>query len=175
MRIGFKKKQFDERITNLQNKIYRELYIFVVIICVLSLGYKHFTGNATFENIITEIIILLGGGIYYLIRSSQLGIFSDEVEMHDRSSKINLDMKNFLISMVLGVGISLTFAIVNSQRYADNQQEEIYFFFTILLVSLMIYIPLLTGIMVLPYIIAKYKSNRVNDRELEDPDDEDER
>lgn len=169
MIFGFKKKPQDERVTNLQNKVYRELYTFVAIMGVLSLVIKTMMGD---RNIWTELIILVGGGVYYLIRVSSLGIFSDEVEMHDRSSKIKMNKKNFIVSLVIGVGFSLSLATVNSLRYADGSGEAISFFLTIFFTCIVIYIPVMLGIIVVPFILAKNKSDRVNDAILED-DDED--
>ncbi|MFD0943756.1 DUF6773 family protein [Savagea faecisuis] len=69
----------DERITNLQNKIYREIYVFVLVICSGSMVLKVIFGKGGFENLGTEMIILITGAIYYLVRSTNLGIFSEEV------------------------------------------------------------------------------------------------
>ncbi|QAS51301.1 DUF6773 family protein [Halobacillus litoralis] len=168
MNIGFRRKQQDERVTNLQNKVYRELYMFVTIVAVLSLIIKTINDD---RNIWTELIILIGGGVYYLIRVSSLGIFSDEVEMHDRSSKIKLNKKNFIVSLVVGIGFSLTLAIRNSQRYADSAGEEISFFLMIFFTCMAIYIPVMLGIIVVPYKLAKNKSDRVNDAQLDDDED----
>jgi uncharacterized membrane protein len=173
MGFGLKKKQKDERLTNLQNKIYREMYILVVVICGLSVLYKQFLVEGETQHLWTEIIIFSVSSLYYLIRSTMLGIFSDEVEMHDRSSKMSFSKRNFLISLFLGVGFSLFLAIRNSLKYADSTQEAFSFFFVILFACLMIYIPVLFGIMVLPYAVAKYKSDKINERELEEMDDED--
>ena len=173
MGFGIKKKQRDERLTNLQNKIYREMYILIVVICAMSVLYKQFLVEGGTQHLWTEIIILLASSVFYLVRSTMLGIFSDEVEMHDRSSKMSFNKRNFLISLFLGVGFSLTFAIVNSQKYADSTQEAYSFFFTILFACLVFYIPVLFCIMVLPYAVAKYKSDKINERELEEMDDED--
>ncbi|PFG12350.1 DUF6773 family protein [Bacillus sp. es.036] len=173
MGFGFKKRQKDERVTNLQNKIYREMYILIVVICALSVLYKQFLVEGGIQHLWTEMIIFSFGSGYYLIRSTMLGIFSDEVEMHDRSSKMSFSKRNFLISLFLGVGFSLFLAIRNSLKYGDGTQETVYFFLTILFFCLVIYIPVLFGIMVLPYAVAKYKSDKVNEQELEEMDDED--
>ncbi|MYL64431.1 hypothetical protein GLW07_13825 [Bacillus hwajinpoensis] len=173
MGFGFKRKQKDERVTNLQNKIYREMYILIVAICALSVLYKQFLVEGGTQHLWTEIIIFSVSSLYYLIRSTMLGIFSDEVEMHDRSSKMSFSKRNFLISLFFGVGFSLFLAIRNSLMYGEGTQETIYFFLTILFFCLVIYIPVLFGIMVLPYAKAKYKSDKINERELEEMDDED--
>ena len=173
MGFGFKRRQKDERVTNLQNKIYREMYIVIVIICGLSVLYKQFFVEGGTQHLWTEIIIFAVSSGYYLIRSTMLGIFSDEVEMSEQSSKLSFNKRNFVISLIVGVAISLFFAILNSQKYADSTEEAYTFFFVILFASLMIYIPVLFAIMVLPLAIAKRKSDQVNEQELEEMDDED--
>ncbi|GGF22862.1 hypothetical protein GCM10010954_22080 [Halobacillus andaensis] len=176
MKLSFtKKKPQDERVTTLQNKIYRELYYVIVLICAGSLVYKSIQGGAIIDHIWLEMLILIGGGIYYLARASHLGIFTDEVEMHDRSSKIKLNTKNFITSLLVGAGISLFFAVNNSLKYGETTQETIFYFFLILITSLIIYSPVLFGLFVVPSLIAKHKSDRMNERELEDIDDEDKR
>ena len=79
MRLWTKKQQLDERLTHLQNKIFRELYTLVLIICSVSIGYKMIQGTATNEGIWTEGLILFGGAVFYLVRSMMLGILTDEV------------------------------------------------------------------------------------------------
>ena len=173
MGFGFKGKQKDERLTTLQNKIYREMYILIVVICALSVLYKQFLVEDGTQHLWTEIILFSASSGYYLIRSTMLGIFSDEVELHDRSSKMSFSKRNFVISLFLGVGFSLFLAIRNSLKYGDGTEETVYFFLTILFFCLLIYIPVLFCIMVLPYAVAKYKSDKINEQELEEMDDED--
>ncbi|WP_273853511.1 DUF6773 family protein [Guptibacillus spartinae] len=172
MRFGFKKRQHDERVTNLQNKIYREVYILVLIICGLSIVYKQFFVDGGTQQIWTEVIIVVVSSVFYVGRSAMLGIFSDEVEMRE-SSKLSFNKRNFFISLFFGVGFSLLLAIRNSLKYAEGTQETVYFFLSILFGCLMIYIPVLFAIMVLPLAIAKRKSDQVNEQELEEMDDED--
>ncbi|WP_273834288.1 DUF6773 family protein [Guptibacillus sedimenti] len=172
MGFGFKKRQHDERVTNLQNKIYREMYILIVVICALSIVYKQFFVDGGTRELWTEVIILVASSVFYVGRSAMLGIFSDEVELRE-SSKLGFNTRNFVISLIVGVAISLFFAIRNSQKYANSSEEAFTFFFVILFGSLMIYIPVLFAIMVVPYAIAKRKSDQVNEQELEEMDDED--
>ncbi|KMM37992.1 DUF6773 family protein [Guptibacillus hwajinpoensis] len=174
MKLFSKRKVLDERLSGLQNGIFRELYSIVVGLCGLSIFYEQFFGEVGLANIWLELVIIIGGGAYYMIRSSMLGIFTDEVEMHDRSSKWKMSTKNIVISVLVGLGISLTFATINSQRFGETRGETIEFFFTIFFTCIMIYIPFLFAILVLPYAFAKYRSDKVNKQELEDIDDEDE-
>ncbi|WP_270181182.1 DUF6773 family protein [Alkalihalobacillus sp. CinArs1] len=170
----FRRKVLDERVTALQDGIFRELYAIVVGLCGLSIFYEQFFGDISLGKVWLELVIIIGGGAYYLLRSSMLGIFTDEVEMHDRSSKWKMNTKNMVISVLVGLGISLTFATINSQRFGETRSETIEFFFVIFFVSMMIYIPFMFAILVLPYAMAKYRSDNVNEEELEDMDDEDE-
>ncbi|MFG6147520.1 DUF6773 family protein [Halobacillus sp. B23F22_1] len=170
-----KKKPQDERVTTLQNKIYRELYHVIILICAGSLVYKSIQREAYIDNTWLEMLILIGGVIYYLARASHLGIFTDEVEMHDRSSKIKLNTKYLITSLMIGGGLSLFFAVNNSLRYGETTQETIFYFFLILITSLIINVPILLGLFVVPSLIAKHNSDRMNERELIDEDDEDER
>ncbi|MCA0172939.1 DUF6773 family protein [Bacillus sp. RAR_GA_16] len=172
MGFGFRKRQHDERVTNLQNKIYREMYILIVVICALSVVYKQFLVEGGTQHLWTEIIILFVSSVFYIVRSAMLGIFSNEVEMRE-SSKLSFNRRNFMVSLFLGVGFSLLLAIRNSLKYGEGTQETIYFFLSILFGCLMIYIPVLFAIMVLPLAIAKRKSDQVNEQELEEMDDED--
>jgi hypothetical protein len=38
---------------------------------------------------LTELIVILAGSIYFGVRSVMLGIYSDEVEVHDQTSKMS--------------------------------------------------------------------------------------
>src|SRR5699024_9106082 len=94
-----KTKTDDERITNTENKIYKEMYFIVLIICILSVSIKVYVHGFHTKLIYTEIAILLAQGIYYTYRSVSLGIYSNEVELHDRKSKLSYEKKNLLIGM----------------------------------------------------------------------------
>jgi hypothetical protein len=78
----------DERIVNLKNKVYKEAYILIMCICGISLMIKSFLNWET-SSMLTELIVLLAGSIYSGVRSIMLGIYSDEVEVYDQTSKIS--------------------------------------------------------------------------------------
>lgn len=174
MKLFSKRNMLDERVKGLQNSIFGELYFIVVVLCGLSIFHEQFFGDISLEKVWLELVIITGGGAYYMVRSSMLGIFTDEVEMHDRSSKWKMSTKNIVISVLVGLGISLTFATTNSLQYGETSGETIEFFFVIFFTCIMIYIPFLFALFVLPYAFAKYRSDKVNENELEDMDDEDE-
>ena len=84
------KKTTDERIENVGNKIYREMYHVIMAICLVSFVVKMYKYGAGIEEAVLELVILIGGGVYFLARSIFLGVFWDEVEMHDRISKTSI-------------------------------------------------------------------------------------
>ncbi|MCA0987333.1 DUF6773 family protein [Guptibacillus algicola] len=174
MKLFSKRKVLDERIAGLQNGIFRELYSITVGLCGLSIFHEQFFGDSSLENLWLELLIIIGGGVYYLVRSSMLGIFTDEVEMHDRSSKWKMSTKNIVISVLVGLGGSLSIATINSLRFGETRGETIEFFFMIFFTCIIFYIPFLFAILVLPYAFAKYRSDKVNKNELGEMDDDDE-
>ncbi|MUV37565.1 hypothetical protein JNUCC1_01371 [Lentibacillus sp. JNUCC-1] len=179
MGIFKRKKNEDERIVNVRNKIYAELYIVVIVICMSSIIIKQFVYDMSTEHnrIYTELIILIGGGVYYLFRSARLGIYSAEVELHDRTSKWSMRKKTLVISIALGIGMALAFGINSAVQYADGVGQSIYYFFMVAFVSLMIYLPFFIIILVVTNEVAKRKSDEVVDKMLDDDEsgDDDEK
>ncbi|MER1986255.1 MAG: DUF6773 family protein [Solibacillus sp.] len=167
----WRKQVVDERVRNAQNKIYREVYNVITLICCISIAVKFITIGVSFEVILTEFIILIGGSSYYGFRSTQLGLFSDEVEMHDATSKIPYRKKTILYGIIFGLVIALFMGINSAVNYADSTQQGIYYFFLVSLVSLFIYVPFLTAFLYVSYYTTKKKSDKVNEKNLEDPDE----
>ena len=166
----WRKKQLDERVTNLQNKIYREIYYLVMLICIISVAYKFITIEVSMDIVNTEWFIFIVTSVYYATRSSYMGIFTDEVEMHDRTSKLKLSSKNIILGIVFGLVIAVAFGVNSAVNYADNTQQRIYYFVSVFLVSLLIYVPILTGLIGMSYVAAKRKSDQVIRKALEEND-----
>ncbi|MGG0287292.1 DUF6773 family protein [Peribacillus butanolivorans] len=59
--------------------------------------YKYGVGSG---ELYLELVILLASGVYYLARSIFLGVFWDEVEMHDRTSKTPMSKKTIFGTLV---------------------------------------------------------------------------
>lgn len=157
----------DERITNTKNKIYAEIHILVMVIAVVSVIFKYFFYNLGIESVTTELLILFLSGVYYVYRSTRLGVFSAEIEMHDRESQWPQQKKNLVASITLGVVIALVFG-TNSVQYADGVLQRIYYFFLTALVSLMIYLPFFLIFIVGGNEILKRNSEKSIDRMLHD-------
>lgn len=158
----------DERITNLKNKIYAEIYILVIVICGISSVVKCTIYDRSIEDITTELIILIVSGLYYVYRSTRLGVISAEVEMHDSRSKWPQKKKNLFIGVALGIGIALFFGINSAVQYADGVGQSIYYFLLTTAVSLMIYLPFFLIILVVGHDVIKKKSDKAMNEILDD-------
>lgn len=167
-----RKKITDERIVNTQNKIHREIGNIITTLCVLSILIKVIIGLRGFEYIGIEMVILIFSGVYYIVRSTQLGIYSEEVEIKNSNLKTNPDSRTFLIGIVLGVIIGLIFGFNSAIQYADGLGQKVYFFIITFAASFLMYIPFLLLILFVPPKIAKHKSDKVNRKMLEEMDEE---
>lgn len=170
--MGFwNKKVADERVYNMQNKIYREIYILTIIIVVVSIGVKFYRFGVGMESVATEMIILIGVSLYYGFRSSQLGVFSDEVELHDANSKFSYSTKQLITGIGMGLIIALFMGINSAYRYADTSSQAFNYFFLVFIVSLIIYVPFYLLILFTAYKSALNKSQKVNSKMLEEDDE----
>ncbi|SFL56247.1 hypothetical protein SAMN04487943_102226 [Gracilibacillus orientalis] len=165
----FKNKIQDERVVNEQNKIYREIYLLIYIICLASVICKFFVyGYFEMEHVATEMIIFLVAGIYYGVRASQKGLFSAEVELHDNKSKWSYQTKTLTSGIVIGVLLGLFFGLNSAYSYADSQSQAIYYFFITFVASMMFYIPILVLVLAISYSSAKKQSDKAVEKQLED-------
>ncbi|WP_339196460.1 DUF6773 family protein [Solibacillus sp. FSL R5-0449] len=170
--MGFwNKKIVDERVYNTQNKIYREIYILTMIIVIASIAVKFYLSGVSMESVATEMVILICGSLYYGFRSAQLGVFSDEVELHDANSKFSYSTKQLIVGSGLGLVIALFMGINSAYQYADSSSQAIEYFFLVFIVSLMIYVPFYLLLLFGAYKSALNKSQKVNSKMLEEDDD----
>ncbi|MFD1030207.1 DUF6773 family protein [Metaplanococcus flavidus] len=163
----------DERITNIKNKIYAEVYILVMVIAIISVVLKYFIYNLGIEGIATELIILFLSGVYYIYRSTRLGVFSAEIEMHDRKSKWSQQKKNLFASVALGVVIALGFGINSAVQYAEGTSQSIQYFLLTAFVSLLIYLPFFLIFIVGGNEILKNNSEKNINKMLDDESGDD--
>lgn len=168
--MGFYKKTNieDERITNTKNKIYAEIYILVIVISSISAILKYFIYNLGPGSIATELTILIASGVYYVYRSTRLGIVSAEIEMHDRKSKWSQQKKNLFSSIALGIGIALVFGINSAVQYGEGVNQSIYYFFLTTFVSLLIYLPFFFIFLVVGHTTLKKESEKSINKMLDD-------
>lgn len=161
-----KGKQMDERVVNTQNKIYKEIYTLIMLICLLSVIVK-FVAMGTDTSVITEVVIMLASSLYYLIRSVSLGVYSDAVEVHDRSNKFKMSTKNIVAGSAFGLGLALFFGLRSATLYADGTMQSLWYFILVFAVSLMIYVPVFLLLTFGLHTAANKASTNVNKDELE--------
>lgn len=153
----FKQKVKDEWIEQTKNKIYKELYVLVVVLCAFSIFYKEIVNPEPTTIPVVELFILAGTGTYYAIRGWLLGIFSAEKEIHDRSSRIPMTAKHFIYAVAGGIGLSLYFGIRSAVVYGEGAAQSIYYFFISSAGSLLIYMP---ALLLLVFISAVFTNSK---------------
>lgn len=158
--FGLKKKIMDERVVHTRNQIYKEAYFISLAICHVSAAIKLFIYDTGIEAAATELIIMLITSFYYMLRMIYLGVYSDEVEVHDRTSKISYSLKNILIGGAVGIGLGLFFAIRNATLYAEGTAQWIWYFILIFVVTLLFYSPVFIGFMALMHAAANKASRQ---------------
>lgn len=163
-----KTKVVDERIVNMQNKIYREIYMGIMAVCLASIAVKFYLNGKDLGNVTTELVIIMGQGIYYIIRSTSMGLLSSEVEMHNRNSKMSFTKKNIILPGLAGLGLAAFFATNSAVSFADTREECIYYFILVFFVTLLFYIPFFLIIFGGPFLAAKRISDKIESKELED-------
>jgi len=149
------KKRIDERIENVRNKIYKEIFRIISAICLGSLFLKIFILDMGTEAAVLEFLILFVSGVYFLARSIFLGVYWDEVELHDRNSKIPMSNKTIFTSVGLSLLIAIFMGINSAVSYADSTSQGLWYFVLVLLVSIMIYLPILFLLFGGIYFVAK--------------------
>lgn len=150
----------DERIVNLKNKLYKEVYTLIMIICSISVIIKSFALPRT-ESVWLEMLIMLGGSLYFGIRSVALGIYSDEVEVHDQRSKVSFNKRNVLWCFAIGFILALYCGIRSAILYGNNNSAtEIKHFIIVFFATLIINVPLF----VIVSSVIHYSANKVSQK-----------
>ncbi|CAH0269620.1 hypothetical protein SRABI96_03654 [Peribacillus sp. Bi96] len=153
----FKRKKMitDERVENVRNKIYKEMYHVILAICLVSALFKLYKYGAGSGELYLELVIIVAGGLYYLARSIFLGVFWDEVEMHDRTSKTPMSRKTIFGTVALALIIAIFMGVNSAVSYADSSSQGIWYFVLVSFVSVMIYLPILLLFFGGIYLLAK--------------------
>lgn len=167
-----KDKVKDERVINMQNKIYREISVLVAVICILSILVKMYVLGMGFKHTFTEYIIIFAQGIYFLIRTVNLGIFTDEVEIHDQQNKIPKRTKILIYSLAFGILFPLFLGVRSAILYGEGGWQSVETFFMVLAFSLMFYIPL-AFVLLIFHELAKTHSDKAVEKVLDDPEEDD--
>ena len=149
------KKITDERVEYLRNKIYKEMYHVILAICLVSALFKLYKYGADSGELYLEFVIIVAGGLYYLARSIFLGVFWDEVEMHDRTSKTPMSRKTVFGTIALALIIAIFMGVNSAVSYADSSSQGVWYFVLVSFVSVMIYLPILLLFFGGIYLLAK--------------------
>ncbi|MFD6210721.1 DUF6773 family protein [Peribacillus sp. NPDC060253] len=150
-----KKRITDERVENVRNKIYKEMYHVILAICLVSALFKLYKYGAGSGELYLECVIIVAGGLYYLARSIFLGVFWDEVEMHDRTSKTPMSRKTIFGTVALALIIAIFMGVNSAVSYADGSSQGVWYFVMVSFVSVMIYLPILLLFFGGIYLLAK--------------------
>lgn len=150
-----RKKITDERVEYLRNKIYKEMYHVILAICLVSALFKLYKYGADSGELYLEFVIIVAGGLYYLARSIFLGVFWDEVEMHDRTSKTPMSRKTVFGTIALALIIAIFMGVNSAVSYADSSSQGVWYFVLVSFVSVMIYLPILLLFFGGIYLLAK--------------------
>lgn len=145
----------DERIENIRNKIGLEAYLITLAIALLSLVGKFYLYGHSIGGVALELLIVLGTGAYSGIRLLLLGVYSDEVELHDRTNALSMSKKNLFIGLGSGGLLALYFGINSALRFATTAQERVSYFFVVFFASLMIYMPLFIAVVLLLNLVGR--------------------
>lgn len=163
-----RQKIADERIINMQNKIYKEIYMVVNALCLISVIIKYYLYGIDIKLVITELVILFASGLYYTVRAASLGIFSDEVELHDRNSKVPMSSKNVYIGLGLGVMIGLFFGVRSAIVYGNGLLNSLFYFVIVFFATLMIYLPLFLVLFAGSFSVASKVSKKATEQDLDE-------
>jgi len=157
----------DERVEGIYNKIYREIHTLVVILAAISMITKYIYYGLNLEHVLFELILLVSSSLYFLVRSVWMGLYSDMTELHDKNKKISLsfNVKQVIIALIAGLGVSLFFGIRSSLIYGGGG-NRISYFILVFSASFLIYIPFLVLITFLINYFANKKSKEINDKNL---------
>src|SRR5690625_5552693 len=79
-------------------------------------------------NIVTELVILIVSGVYYIYRSVKLGVVSAEIEMHDAKSKWPQRKKNLFYSILFGIVFAFSFGLNSAIQYGEGVGQSIWYF-----------------------------------------------
>jgi ABC-type dipeptide/oligopeptide/nickel transport system permease subunit len=161
--FNLKKKTVDERIENTKNKIYKEAYIFIMGICFVSIAFKYYLYGTTTKHVTTELLVIFLSALYYVIRTVWLGIYTDEIEVHDRTSKLPLGTKNIIIGVVLGIVIAIFWGIRSSILYGNNG-NRLWYFIIVFFASIMMYCPFLIAFIAIGDNAARKASKKITQK-----------
>ncbi len=166
--MNFKKEKIvDERVANLRNEIYKEAFFVAITVCMVSILIKFYLYGVNAALVLTEFAIIIIAMFYTSVRTISAGIYSDEIEIHDRNSKIPMNAKNVLIGMATGIALALFFGIRSSILYGSDA-NRLWYFFLVFISAFIIYVPVLTVFIFAFNTIAQKLSAKANQKDQDE-------
>ena len=159
-----REKVSDERVENLKNKIYKEAFWIAIILNGTSILVKFYLYGINTEPVTTEFFIIVILLLYSAVRTVSLGIYSDEVELHDRRSRIPMGTKNVLSGFGSGFVIAIFFGIRSSVLYGSGG-NRLWYFILVFITSILIYCPFFIATMMVLHKTAQKVSERISQRQ----------
>jgi hypothetical protein len=153
------KKYRDERVEAAKSQIFRELYYLMMGFAGISVIVKSIMYPENWKASFFELLLIIFSSVYYILRSVQKGLYTDEIEVHDQQNKRSMSQKNLLIGLGSGIAIALFFGIRSALVFGGEGTTILFFFFSFI-ASLMIYIPFFVGFMVIGDQLARKASLR---------------
>ena len=153
-------KYRDERVEALKSQIFREMYYWMMGFTFLSIIIKSIMYPEDWKRSAFEMLLMIFSSLYYIFRSVLLGLYSDEVEMHDRQNRRSVSQKNLWIGLGSGLAIALYFGFRSAIVYG-SEGTTVKYFFASFFGGLLIYIPVFLGIVVIGDLLAHKGSKRM--------------
>ncbi len=152
-------KYRDERVEAAKSQIFRELYYLMMGFAGISVIVKSILYPDNWKASFFELLLIIISSVYYILRSVQKGLYTDEIEVHDQQNRRSMSRKNMLIGLGAGIALSLFFGFRSAILFG-GEGTTIRYFFLSFIASLMFNIPFLVGALVLVDQLARKASLR---------------
>lgn len=147
-------KYRDERVEAVKSQIFREMYYGMMGLTFASIIIKSIMYPDDWKRSAFEMMLMILSSLYYIFRSVFLGLYADEVEMHDRGSRRTMSQKNLRIGLGSGLAIALYFGFRSAIMYG-SEGTAIPYFFASFFGGLLIYIPIFLAIVIGADLLAR--------------------
>lgn len=144
----------DERILSEKRRIQSRAYAYIIYALVLSIVIKMVFMDAGFEMYVSELIILIGSGLYMIIANYLKGINIWSINMNDGTNRY---IKNLIIAGVISIILN-----DNLKKYTEIEDSKM----TAIVYSVS-WIGVFSVISIVMYYLNKKKQEKI-DMQLDD-------